>query len=127
MNYENEELKLVDIQMIFSGLIILTVLLSLTVTYNNHLILSGKQPFLTEEEAKNINVVAKILALISALAFLFINVMNAELLKEEGKNPKNSYIESGASFFIVIATIIVLYISLKNGSDLLIASENPEI
>ena len=105
MNYENEELKLVDIQMIFSGLIILTVLLSLTVTYNNHLILSGKQPFLTEEEAKNINVVAKILALISALAFLFINVMNAELLKEEGKDPKNSYIESGAS--LQLATIIV--------------------
>ena len=127
MNYENEELKLVDIQMIFSGLIILTVLLSLTVTYNNHLILSGKQPFLTEEEAKNINIVAKILALISALAFLFINVMNGELLKEEGKDPKNSYIESGASFLIVIATIIVLYISFKNGSDLLIASENPEI
>ncbi len=126
MNYENEELKLVDIQMIFSGLFILTVLLSLTVNYNNHLKLSGQQTFLTEVEAKNLIIVARILALISALGFLFINIKGAELFNEESKG-SDSKLEVGASILVVIATIIVLYVALKEGTDILIASENPEI
>lgn len=126
MNYENEELKLVDIQMILSGLFILTVLLSLTVNYNNHLKLSGQQTFLTEEEAKNLIIVTKILALISALGFLFISIKGAELFNEKSKD-LDSKLEVGASILVVIATIIVLYVALKEGTDTLIAPENPEI
>ena len=127
MDYNNEELKLTDFQIIISGIIFIIILLSIVIGYNYHLKLSGQTPFLTEKEAKDLTIFIKVIGLLAVIGFLYINVKSIDVFKAKGEKLTNAYLEVTASVLVLIAAIIVTFVVLSDGTNSLLAIENPEI
>ena len=127
MDVNGEELKLVDYQIIISGVVLVMVVLSLVLGYNLHLKLKGEKPILSEEESKNIAMFVKIIGLLTAIAAIYISVKSVTVAKAKGENLRNAYLEVGASALALISSIIVIIVVLNDGNNDFLDILNPEI
>lgn len=125
-NYDLEEIKLIKAQIILSVLTIITVLISLELSFNEILKLSKSQVFFKDEIQKNILIFNRILALFIALGFLYINYVDRNIKsKYNNDNLKDANLQISASALTVIASIIVLFTSFSSEEE--IGIENPEL
>ncbi len=125
-NYDLEQVKLLEYQIGLSVLSILTIVVSLTLSYNALLNLKKEDSIYSEEEASNILLMNRTVDLFIFLGFLAINIYDHNARK---KNNTASYIgdlQISASVLSVIAAIIVLYVAIVNGNGVT-GQENPEI
>ena len=125
-NYDLEQVKLLEYQIGLSVLSILTIGVSLTLSYNALLNLKKEDSIYSEEEASNILLMNRTVDLFIFLGFLAINIYDHNARK---KNNTASYIgdlQISASVLSVIAAIIVLYVAIVNGNGVT-GQENPEI
>lgn len=127
MDVNGEELKLVDYQLIISGVVLVMVVLSLVLGYNLHLKLKGEKPILSEEESKNIAMFVKIIGLLTAIAAIYVSVKSVTVAKAKGENLRNAYLEVGASALALISSIIVIIVVLNDGNNDFLDILNPEI
>lgn len=127
MDVNGEELKLVDYQIIISGVVLVMVVLSLVLGYNLHLKLKGEKPILSEEESKNIAMFVKIIGLLTAIAAIYVSVKSVTVAKAKGENLRNAYLEVGASALALISSIIVIIVVLNDGNNDFLDILNPEI
>lgn len=126
----NRKLSILNGQMITSALYILFLIISISLIYNEELVLLNKKPLYTRTQASSIAVLNRTFALILVIYFLWAN---KELIKIADANNTNS---SGlrtqmiASELSVLAAIIVLYVIVKdfNSSTYGVSQiTNPEI
>lgn len=127
MDVNGEELKLVDYQLIISGVVLVMVILSLVLGYNLHLKLKGEKPILSEEESKKIALFVKIIGLLTALAAIYVSIKSVSVAKAKGENLRNAYLEVGASALALISSIIVIIVVLNDGNNDFLDILNPEI
>lgn len=127
MNYNEEELKLVDYQMIISGILLIIIGVSLALGYNHHLKLTGQKTFWDEEEVRNISLFLKIAGLIAALAAVYVSIKAVQLAKERGEDLTNAYLEEAASILAFIAAILIIIVVFRHSSDFFLNLENPEL
>lgn len=127
MDVNGEELKLVDYQLIISGVVLVMVVLSLVLGYNLHLKLKGEKPILSEEESKNIAMFVKIIGLLTAIAAIYISIKSVSVAKAKGENLRNAYLQVGASALALISSIIVIIVVLNDGNNDFLDILNPEI
>lgn len=127
MDVNGEELKLVDYQLIISGVVLVMVILSLVLGYNLHLKLKGEKPILGEEESKKIAMFVKIIGLLTAIAAIYVSVKSVTVAKAKGENLRNAYLEVGASALALISSIIVIIVVLNDGNNDFLDILNPEI
>ncbi|MDD2208799.1 MAG: hypothetical protein PHG03_01320 [Bacilli bacterium] len=127
MDVNGEELKLVDYQLIISGVVLVMVILSLVLGYNLHLKLKGEKPILSEEESKKIAMFVKIIGLLTAIAAIYVSVKSVTVAKAKGENLRNAYLEVGASALALISSIIVIIVVLNDGNNDFLDILNPEI
>lgn len=127
MDVNGEELKLVDYQIIISGVVLVMVVLSLVLGYNLHLKLKGEKPILSEEESKNIAMFVKIIGLLTAIAAIYISIKSVSVAKAKGENLRNAYLQVGASALALISSIIVIIVVLNDGNNDFLNILNPEI
>lgn len=127
MDVNGEELKLVDYQLIISGVVLVMVVLSLVLGYNLHLKLKGEKPILSEEESKKIAMFVKIIGLLTAIAAIYVSVKSVTVAKAKGENLRNAYLEVGASALALISSIIVIIVVLNDGNNDFLDILNPEI
>lgn len=118
---KEEELKSLNYQLITSVLFIISIIISIFLTYDQKRETSGKKRIFTEEFDRNLNLFNRIYALIIILIILYININDYELSKIKGRNIKSSYHQIIGSLFSVISALIVLYVVIEN------FYENPNI
>lgn len=111
---DNEELKIVDIEILISIIVAGAVIASALVSYNSHLKLTGKKPFWTNKEIRNIAIINKIIILIVSIISFGLAIKDIEDLKAENKNLEDAYIIAIASFLFVVSAILLLIVSLRN-------------
>lgn len=122
-NYDLAELKLLKWQFGLSIAFIFTIVVSLSLTYNEILKYENKSPLYTSQNAYDIQVINRLLGTLIALAFLYINYIDKQLKEENNLDTSSANLQIDAGVLTLIATIIVLYVSITSNSQI----ENPEI
>lgn len=126
-NYDLEEVKLLKAQMVLSVLAIVTVLVSLGLSYNEILKLNKTAPFFSRKMENGILISNRLLALIISIGFLYIDYIDRDIKQKYKKNNlRNAQLQINASILSVIASIIVLYTAF-DGENGEVELENPEL
>ena len=128
MKNRQEEINLLNTQLITSLIVIITVILSLILTYNQKLDIQNKKTIFTKKQTHNISYINRLTILITTSIFLFINYKLYIISKKEGEDLLVYRLQIIASILSIIAAIIVFYVVTieptgENISDI----ENPVI
>jgi len=123
-NYDLEEAKLLRWQFGLSLLFIFTLIVSLTLTYNQILIHEKKRPLYSDKTSDDILKLNRTLSLLLALGFLYINYIDKGIKEEHNLDLKSANLQIDAGLLSVTAAIIVLYVSFMGDGQT--ALENPE-
>lgn len=120
-NYNLEESELLKWQLLLTFIFIGTLLVSLTITYNEILKMEDKEPLYNEDVELAILRTNRFIALTVSLGFLLINVRDKNLkLLYNQDNLKDADKQIIAGILSVVAAIIVL------GTATTGSTENPE-
>ena len=127
-NYNLEELELFNIQLILTALTIGTLLVSMTLTYNEKLKIQNEPPILTDEESSNLLVLNRGLAVFIGIGFLLLNIQDRKIKETDGKiNLKFADMQIEASIISLVSAFIVLYVAMNDTNQEIIANENPQL
>ncbi|HIQ90755.1 MAG TPA: hypothetical protein IAB27_03935 [Candidatus Coprosoma intestinipullorum] len=120
-NYNLEESELLKWQLLLTFIFIGTLLVSLTITYNEILKMEDKEPLYNEDVELAILRTNRLIALTVSLGFLLINVRDKNLkLLYNQDNLEDADKQIIAGILSVVAAIIVL------GTATTGSTENPE-
>lgn len=122
----NKEKKLLEQQMITTIIYLLTLFISLSLTYNDILNLDDKYIY-NDELAEKIGITNRTIVLVLTLSYLYINYQNREIVKSKKKDLKFSNLQLTASSLSTIAAIIVLYVVISSGKYTVISAGNPNL
>lgn len=125
---KQDEIRQINIQMIFSAISIISVVISIILSQNEKCYLQKKQPIFKPRQALNLSKFNRILILIIALVFLVVNYRLREISKEENEDLKSYNLQIIASYLVVISAIITLYVVFIYNEQLTTSDvENPII
>ena len=128
MKNNKEEIKLLNIQLITSLIVIVTVTISLILTYNQKLNLKNKKTIFNKKQTHNISYINRLTILITSIVFLLINYKLYQISKKEGEDLLVYNLQIIASILTTIASIIVFYVvSIEPTGDNISDIENPVI
>lgn len=121
---KQEEIRLINIQLYTLIFSLISILISIALTYNEKLNLEGLEPFINSEDNYNTTLFNRILILAIAVSFLYINYQSYKLSKEKEENVRNYQIQVFVAILSTIAAAISLYVvSRSNSSDIEVALE----
>ena len=124
MNNNDDEIKLVNAQLIGTFIFIISLAVSLVITYNEKLQKQNKEPLFSNKEAINIALINRIIVFILGIYFLYDALRRKVLSNENSNNTDNNFNELTsnlqiiASFFALISSLIILYIVLLNYNNI---------
>lgn len=128
MKNREYEINILNIQLITSLIVIITVAVSLILTYNQKLDIENKKTIFNKKQTHNISYINRLIILITAITFLIINYKLYQISKKEGEDLKVYYLQIIASILTTIASIIVFYVvSIEPTGDEISDIENPVI
>lgn len=108
-----QEIEYLNIQIFISLIVIITVITSIILTYNQKLELQNKKTLFNKRTTHNISYINRLIILITGLIFLYINYKLYQISKKEGEDLKVYYLQIIASILTVIAAAIALYVVSK--------------
>lgn len=122
---KQEEIRLINIQLYTLIFSLISILISIALTYNEKLNLEGFKPFINNEDNYNTTLFNRILILAIAISFLYINYQSYILSKEKEENVRNYQIQVFVAILSTIAAAISLYVvsRSKKSSDVEVALE----
>lgn len=120
-NYNLNQTTLFYLQILLSLLFIITLIISITLSYNEILKAKNKDVLYTENLEKNILIFNRSLAVLINIGFLAINIIDK---KVNTNQDKYANLQIDASLLTFISSLIVLYIAIDNLKS---KNENSEI
>ncbi len=124
-NYDLEEATLVKLQIGLTLITILTIIISLYLSYDTLLGLEKKNKLFSEDFSSDLLLINRYVGVFLAICFLLINIYDKEVKVKYGKDLKEADIQIWSSVLGLAATLLVLYVSFSG--DSLISEENPFI
>lgn len=114
--------KLTNYQLIATFLYIISLFLSIILTYND------KSKILDDKKARFLSIFNRVFVVSLTLTFLYINYKGKELAKENSQNLSAFNLQIMASELSVLASLIVLYVVISSSDYSLVAgAENPNL
>ncbi len=115
----NDEIKIINIQLIALIVVIVSTILSILTTYNQKLNLEKKETIFNSKEQFNITIINRVLSLLIAIVFLYVNYKLYKISKSQNEDLKSYKLQILASTLTVISGIIILYVvKLSNGNNI---------
>lgn len=124
-NYDLEEAALVKLQIGLTLITILTIIISLYLSYDTLLGLEKKNKLFSKDFSSDLLLINRYVGVFLAVCFLLINIYDKEVKVKYGKDLKEADIQIWSSVLGLVATLLVLYVSFSG--DSLISEENPFI
>lgn len=124
---DKEEIRNVNIQFYTLFFSLLSIIISIILTYNDKLSTKGKTSFLGKKTNYNLTLFNRILILTIAIAFLYVNYKSYMNAKTKEKKLKSYELQILASLFTLIAASISLYVVSVLTKETLVDLENPVI
>ena len=123
-----KEIKLLDYQIDTSIIFVISLIISILLTYDEKLKILKQDKIFSDEVDKYLNLFNRILALIIIAIILYINYETYNLKKKKGCNLRPFKHQIYASLCSLVSAIIVLYVVIENWNTNNITSiENPTI
>lgn len=122
----NKEKKLLEQQLLTTVIYVVTLFISISLTYNDILNLDNKKIY-SDELAEKIGISNRAIALILTLSYLYINYQNREIAKEKKKDLRFANLQLTAGSLSTIAAVIVLYVVINSGRYTVISAGNPNL
>lgn len=118
------KVKSINLQLLSSFLFIISIIISILLTYNEKRNILKKEPLFNDIFAKYLNLFNRIFALFIIVLILYINYND---YKNRNGSTNALIYQIYASIFSVISALIVLYVVIENFSDNINISsiENP--
>jgi len=111
---KNKQIKLLNYQILSSILFIISIFISIILTYDERQQVLKKQRLFSEQFDKYLNLFNRIFALCIIIFILYINYAVYELQKQKKVNLDPFKHQIYASIFSVISALIVLYVVIEN-------------
>ncbi len=127
MNELEEKLKIIDIQLTGSILFIVSLIVTIILTYNQRQYTLHQKPLFNTKQTYIISNLNRILSLTIVLMFLYSSYELREISKQKESNVKLNDLDVFASILSVVSAIIVLYITAKSPVEDSLDIENPNI
>lgn len=124
---DKEETRNVNIQFYTLLFSLLSIIISIILTYNDKLSTEGKTSFLEKKTNYNLTLFNRILILSIAIAFLYVNYKSYMNAKTKEKKLKSYELQILAALFTLIAASISLYVVSILTKETLVDLENPVI
>jgi magnesium-transporting ATPase (P-type) len=127
-NYNLDEVSASNYQLLLSFILILTIIISISLTYNERQKSLNKKTLYNGNQEQNILRINRTIAFFVGVGFVFLNVQARNRKKRAGNvDLKFSNYQVLASIFTLIAYSIVLYIAFNDKKELSVQLENPEL
>ena len=126
---KGKELKLLNYQIFTSILFIISILISIVLTYDEKQGLLKNQRLFSEQFDKRLNLFNRLLALFVIAFILYINYATYKIKQQKSSNLAPFRHQIYASIFSLISAIIVLYVVIENwySNPNITSIENPTI
>lgn len=125
---KQDEVKQINIQLIFSLISIVSIIISMILLQNEKCYLQKKQPIFKPRQALNLSKFNRVLILIIALVFLVVNYRLRSISQKEGEDLESYNLQILSSYLVVISAIITLYVVFNYNEELTTSDvENPII
>jgi len=126
---KEKELSLLNYQLITSILFIVSLIISIILTYDERQQLLNKPRLFSEIFDKYLNLFNRILALLIIVVILWINYETYQIKKQKRSNLAPFRHQIYASIFSVISAVIVLYVVIENwySNPNITSIENPTV
>lgn len=125
---KDKEINQLNIQIITSLIVIVTIAISILLTINQKRDLQNKKTFFTKKQTHDISYINRLTILITSIIFLIINYRLYEISKKEGEDLLVYYLQITASVLTTIASLIVFYVVTRETTGDEVADvENPII
>lgn len=112
-----QQIELLTIQLIAAMGFLLTVVISIILTYDKILSLSGEPRLFSDEEVRKLSYFNSILIIIVVLIYLYVGYGNIQVAKQEGKKTTNLYLQEFNSGLAFLAAIVGYYIVTHDSSN----------
>ncbi|MCI8778428.1 MAG: hypothetical protein HFI86_07175 [Bacilli bacterium] len=113
--YTKKEIEVLDIQIIATIFFIISLIISIILTYDEKLKLINGQGIFKNKQAQQIALFNRILVVILALAFVYGNYITEKIAEARNKNNvKYLKLQLFSGELSLIGALIVLYIVYKN-------------
>lgn len=121
-----KEIELLNIDITTAVLFIITIIISIYLTYENRQDLLNRKRILNKKDDQYILLFNRLLVLIIVLIILYDNIEGYEIAKEKNKDLKPFKIQIFASILTVITTLLILYVVFYNWDNNSLSDiENP--
>lgn len=117
MQEKNDEAHLIEIQIIATVLFIVSLIISLLITYNDKQSVENKKPLLTNSQAANLSIFNRLFVVILTLVFLYVNYKSRENAKKDNEELWPFNLQICASELSLLATVIVLYVVIQTSGE----------
>ncbi len=115
--YTKKEIEVLDIQIVATILFIISLIISIILTYDEKSKLINNNGLFTNEQARNISLFNRILVVILAIAFVYGNYVTEKIAEKRHRKTKYLKLQLFSGELSLIGSIIVLYIVYKNQNN----------
>ena len=121
-----KEIELLNIDIATALMFIITIIISIYLTYENRQDLLNRKRILNKKDDQYILLFNRLLVLIIVLIILYDNIEGYEIDKEKNKDLKPFKIQIFASVLTVITALLILYVVFYNWDNNSLSDiENP--
>lgn len=126
MKDKQEEIDAINIQLIALLISLVSVIISIIITYNQKLNLEGINT-VNPKKIFDLTIFNRLLILVLSFIFLYVNYKLYKISKKEGEDLKPYILQLIASILTIIASIIAIYIVSLSTKENIVDVENPII
>lgn len=124
----NSNIKSLNIQIIATYLYIVSLCISLLLTYNEKFNLQNKKKIFNEDASYRLSVFNRLFVVGLVLTFLYVNYKDLETAKKGKKDLTPFSLQLTASELSLLSAVIVLYVVITSGQYSVVSGiENPNL
>ncbi len=124
---EKEEIKYINYQLIGLIITLITTAIAIIITYNQKLGISKRKKLLTNKDSLKLTYFNRILILLIAILFLYVNYQFFKIDKAKEVDIKGDILQMIASVLTIVGAIIAIYVVTLSSTENISDIENPNI
>ena len=128
--FKDLEIKILDIQLIATILFVVSLFISLLITYDEKIKLENDKGLFSNKTSQILALFNRIFVVILALVFIYCNYVSKKIAESKNDDTESIELQILAGLISLVASIIVLYVVYKNQNDSnfdIAETENPTL
>lgn len=125
--FVDEEKKLLEQQLLTTAIFVISLFISMYLTYNDLLKLDEEEKYCGDETYNKVAISNRVLILLLSLSYLYINYENKKIAQARDEDTTYPNLQIMAGELSIIAAIIVLYVVIETGAYTIIGVANPTL